>query len=124
MSMSQYPVPPSNGISNHPTPVTNTDAQVSLGAGIAGLILIIPGTALSFCGLPIVTALGAFGALHFGYKARREIAASNGAMAGSGMASTGIVLGWINAVISALSIIFFIVMIVIFVRAILSGEGF
>jgi hypothetical protein len=34
-------------------------------------------------------------ALVFGYKARREIAASGGMQTGRGMATAGIVLGWV-----------------------------
>jgi preprotein translocase subunit SecG len=41
-------------------------------------------------------------ALVFGYRARREIAASMGGQSGTGMATAGIVLGWVWAVLTAL----------------------
>ena len=43
----------------------------------------------------VVCGVGAFLALVFGYKARREIAESGGRQKGRGMAVAGIVLGWV-----------------------------
>ena len=42
--------------------------------------------------------IGSILALVFGYKARKEIDSSNGAQTGRGMATAGIVLGWIGVV--------------------------
>ena len=42
--------------------------------------------------------IGSILALIFGYKARKEIDSSNGAQTGRGMATAGIVLGWIGIV--------------------------
>jgi len=59
---------------------TNGFAVASLVLGILGIVA---------CGVPAVLALV------FGYKARKQIAASGGGQSGRGMATAGIVLGWI-----------------------------
>ena len=55
------------------------------GYAIASLIL-----SLAFCGIGSVLAI------ILGNRAKREIAASGGALGGEGMAKAGIVLGWIG----------------------------
>lgn len=40
--------------------------------------------------------IGSVLALVFGYRARREIRESNGSQSGDGMATAGIVLGWVG----------------------------
>lgn len=47
-------------------------------------------------GIVWIYGIGAILALIFGYKARREIDASGGTQTGRGMATAGIVLGWIG----------------------------
>ncbi len=42
--------------------------------------------------------IGSILALVFGYRARREIRDSNGSQSGDGMATAGIVLGWVGVV--------------------------
>jgi hypothetical protein len=49
--------------------------------------------------------IGAVLALVFGYRARKEIRDSAGSKTGSGLATAGIVLGWIGIVILAAGII-------------------
>lgn len=61
---------------------SSSSAVVSLIAGILGLSL-----------FPV---LGSIVALVAGYAARREIRAAEGALGGEGLATAGIVLGWIG----------------------------
>jgi len=76
-----------------PRPKTN-------GLAIASMILGILGGYL-------ITAILA---LYFGYKARRQIDASNGTQGGRGMATAGIVLGWVMIPLSILNIIWMVVL--------------
>jgi hypothetical protein len=73
-----------------PTTRTSTMALVSLIAGIVGLTL-----------LPII---GSIAAVVTGYMARKEIAASAGAITGSGMALAGLIMGWIGVVLSVVGL--------------------
>lgn len=52
-----------------------------------------------------VAGIGAVLALIFGYRGRREIKSSAGGQAGSGLATAGIILGWIGITILAAGII-------------------
>lgn len=61
---------------------TNTMALLSLLAGIAGL------TIFPFLGSIVAVILGPL--------AKREIAASNGAQGGEGLATAGTILGWVG----------------------------
>jgi len=54
------------------------------------------------CSLVWIWGLGSLLGLFFGYAARRTIATSAGAVGGGGMATAGIVLGWIGVVSSAI----------------------
>lgn len=45
--------------------------------------------------------IGSILALVFGYSARRQIYASGGSQGGAGMATAGIVLGWIGMIVLA-----------------------
>jgi hypothetical protein len=65
-----------------PTRPSNTNAIISLVAGILGLTL-----------FPIV---GSIIAVIIGRTAKREIAASGGAVGGEGLAQIGVILGWIG----------------------------
>jgi hypothetical protein len=65
------------------------------GLAIASVLLAV----LWFAGL------GAVLALVFGYRARRQITRSSGRQTGSGLATAGIVLGWIGITILAAGII-------------------
>ena len=49
-------------------------------------------------GIVWIYGIGAILAVIFGYKARKEIDGSNGTQTGRGMATAGIVLGWIGIV--------------------------
>lgn len=63
-------------------PMTNGFAVAPLVLGIAGFV---------FC----LVIIGPVLALVFGYKGRRQIDESNGMQTGRGMATAGIVLGWV-----------------------------
>jgi hypothetical protein len=54
--------------------------------------------------------IGSILALVFGYKARNEIDASDGAQGGRGMATAGIILGWIGVGGTALIVLLIIVL--------------
>lgn len=81
-------------------PPTNTLAIISLIASIGGLTF-----------LPTV---GSIAGLIMGYIARRQIAESRGTMGGSGLATAGIVIGWIGIIVAllavCLSILIFVVL--------------
>ena len=94
--------PPGNG---YPTqygqqmpPVQRTNG-LAVAALVAGIL-----------GLTIFFGIGSILALVFGYVARGQIKRSHGAEGGSGMAMTGIVLGWIGTVL-----------VIIFVVALFAG---
>src|SRR3972149_2018797 len=71
-------------------PKTNTMALVSLIAGILGLTL-----------FPL---LGSIAAVITGNIGRKEIAASNGAETGDGLAMAGLIMGWIGIGLGVLGI--------------------
>lgn len=81
--MSQPPPPPNGGPVGQPNPPsaggTNGLATAALVCGIVGF----------FCVVPAILAL------IFGYRARTQIDESGGVQGGRGMATAGIVLGWI-----------------------------
>jgi hypothetical protein len=56
--------------------------------------------------------IGSILALIFGYKAKKEIAASGGTQTGEGMAKAGIVLGWIGVGILGLVLVFAVLAVV------------
>jgi hypothetical protein len=47
-------------------------------------------------GVVWLSGIGSILALVFGYMAKRQIAASNGRQGGGGMATAGIILGWVG----------------------------
>ena len=71
------------------TPPNSNMAVISIISGILGLTLI-----------PII---GGIVALITGYMARNEIRESEGALGGDGLATIGIVLGWISIALMAIS---------------------
>ena len=88
----QYP-----GQSYYPAPVsTSTSAVISLIAGI-----------LAWVG---VFGLGGILAVIFGHIAKNEIRKSGGAIGGSGMATTGLVLGYANIALAVVGVCFFFLM--------------
>jgi uncharacterized protein DUF4190 len=72
---------------------TNGKAVASLACGIGGFVI-----------LPLALSILA---LVFGYQARRELAERPGE-GGAGLATAGIVLGWLGVVIGALGLLFFV----------------
>jgi hypothetical protein len=89
-SEAQYTPPGQYGAGASPYAVTSTSAIFALVLGIASFFLI-----------PI---LGAIPAIILGRNARQEIQASGGRITGDGIAQAGIILGWINLVLSILGI--------------------
>lgn len=75
----QRPAPPS-------APYQQPQAQQTNGLAIASLVL----------GILWLYWIGSILALIFGYRARRQIDESNGAQGGRGLATAGIILGWIG----------------------------
>ncbi len=74
----------------------NSEAAGSLTAGIVGLVL--------FC-LVIPGVVGGIAAILLGNKAKRAIAASNGAETGDGMATIGLVIGIIDLALTVLFVL-------------------
>lgn len=66
------------------------------GAAPAGVPTNGKATAALVLGIVWLCGIGSILALVFGYQAKNEIEASNGAQGGGGMATAGIVLGWIG----------------------------
>ena len=73
---------------------TSTMAIVSLVAGILGWTL--------------VPTLGAIIAVITGYMAKNEIRQSGGALGGDGLATAGLVLGWVHLALAAIGICLFV----------------
>jgi hypothetical protein len=59
---------------------------------------------LSICGLLVCPLILSVLGLVFGYQARGEIDRSNGAVGGRGLATAGIVIGWVGIVVAILFI--------------------
>ncbi len=89
-----YPAPgyPAPGYQAPAQPATSSNAVLSLVMGI-----------LSFFVCPFILAIIA---IVYGNKAKDEIAASNGAIGGSGMATAGRILGWVNIILGLLTVVF------------------
>jgi hypothetical protein len=81
-----YSPPPSSG----PTSQTSTMALISLIAGIVSWFL-----------LPIIAGIVA---IITGHMAKKEIRASGGALTGDGLATGGLILGYVNVGVFALCI--------------------
>lgn len=77
-----------------PARQTCTTATVSLIFGI-----------LSWCLLPII---GAIVAIITGHMARGEIKRSNGTLDGDGLATIGLVLGWVHLAVIVLAVLMFV----------------
>ena len=71
-------------------------AQRTSGYAIASLVLGVAG----FFGFPIVAAILA---IVFGHKARKEI--RGGMASGDGLATAGIILGWVGIVMSGIALL-------------------
>jgi hypothetical protein len=69
--------------------------QSTNGLAIAAMVL----------GIVWIYWIGSVLALVFGYKARKQIDESNGRESGRGMATAGIVLGWIGVGVAVLAIV-------------------
>ncbi len=80
---------------------TSTLAIVSLVAGVLGWTF--------------VPTLGAIVAVITGYMAKSEIRQSNGTLAGDGLATAGLVLGWLHLALAIIGICLVILMIMGFV---------
>ena len=82
-----YEFPPSSAPAQPPN---STMAIVSLVAGILGFTF--------------VPTIGSIVAVITGYMAQKEIRASNGALGGQGLATAGLILGWIGVALSLIGI--------------------
>ena len=61
-------------------------------------------------GILVICGIGSVLALVFGYQAKREIEASGGTQGGEGMATAGIILGWIGVGLVLLYILVWVVL--------------
>lgn len=82
--------PEEGGAASEPAPVSTTN-----GLSVASMI----------CSLVWLCWLGSFLGLIFGYVARAQIAKSDGRQVGGGMATVGIVLGWIGMAALAIFVV-------------------
>jgi hypothetical protein len=78
-----------------PKPPTNGKAIASMVLGILGIV--------------ILYVIGPILALVFGHIAKNEIESSNGAQGGGGMATAGIVMGWIGVGLALLYLVLVLV---------------
>jgi len=85
------PAPPPPGMGLGTTPKNNSSAVTSLILGILGLV-----ACGFFTGIP---------AIIIGNNAKREIRESGGMETGEGMATGGIVMGWISVVLFGLGLL-------------------
>jgi len=90
-----YPAPGYQAPTGPTGPTTSSNAVLSLVMGI-----------LSFFVCPVILAVIA---IVYGNKAKDEIAASNGAIGGSGLATAGRILGWVNLILGLLTVVFVVV---------------
>ena len=74
------------------------------GKAIAALVLGLVGISM----FPVIPSILA---IIYGAGAKREIAASGGRLTGEGLATTGVVLGWIALGLAALGIIGFVLLV-------------
>jgi uncharacterized membrane protein len=95
------PAMPQYGSMTSYPPVAQTN-----GLAIASLVCSI----LAWTGLLIV--VGAIAGVVMGHLARREIARSNGMQSGSGLATAGLILGYVHLAFAALGICFFLLVII------------
>lgn len=97
----QYNVPqPSGAVDTMQRPSSNT-AVISMVLGIVSLGLF--GVLLCTVFLSPISVAAGIPAVIVGRNARKEIEASGGAIGGAGMATAGIVMGWINIALSILA---------------------
>jgi hypothetical protein len=94
MSYTPPPPPPEAGGYGYAAPQTNQKALWSMILGILSIVA---------CGL-----LAGVPALILGSSAKKEIAAAQGAQTGEGMATAGVILGWISVAISVVVLLFFV----------------
>ncbi len=103
-----YTMPPQSNVPSYTPPYAATQPQQSNTAliamllGIGSLVLY----ALLFCFVflsPLSVVVG-IPAIVLGRNARREISASGGQLSGDGMAQAGVILGWIDVVLSAITL--------------------
>ena len=90
-------------------PPTSTLATVSLIAGILG-----------FMGLPIIASIVA---IWTGYAARQETRSVPPRASGDGMATAGIVMGWIQVGLAVVAICCFVAYFVLVIGLVSRGQG-
>jgi hypothetical protein len=89
------PPPPGWGPSNYPHYAGPSPGYGTNGLAIASLVV----------GIVWLWGIGSVLALVFGYAARKQIRATGGLQGGNGMATAGIVLGWVGVVGAILAVI-------------------
>ncbi len=82
-----------------PPPATPPTSGMAIGSLIA-----------SIAGFSIVPILGGIVGLILGYIAKKQIRESEGTLAGAGLATAGIIMGWIQVVLFALPICVIVVL--------------
>lgn len=92
--MSYTPPPPPPGPGGYGMQQTNQKALWSMILGIVSIV---------FCGL-----LAGIPAIILGGSAKKEIAAAGGAQSGEGMATAGVILGWISVAITVVVLLIFL----------------
>jgi hypothetical protein len=100
-----YGGPPGYGPYGGPPPPvpsrpTNGNALASLILGVA--LFVVP------CAVPVTSII----AVILGHKGRREIEASGGYQDGAGLATAGIILGWVGVGITAIGLVILVIVLI------------
>ena len=120
MNYPQYAAPPARTNSLAMTSLISAVIAWVIG-GLGSCVLSVVG--LSICTIPIFI-IGSIVATVTGHMAQKQIAASGGAEGGSGMATTGLVLGWIGNGISILLIMATCVIVILILLGASTGNVF
>jgi len=90
------------------SPPTSNSATVSLVLGLVGQLVFWVLACFTLGSLSVLAAAAGIPAVIVGRNARREIRASDGRIGGEGIATAGIIIGWITIGLSVLSLIIFL----------------
>jgi hypothetical protein len=99
--------PPVKEVELLPPPPAYSAAPAQFGAALQTSGLAIASLILGIGGLTFLPLLGSIVAVFLGYAARRDIRSRPGELGGGGVATVGLVLGWIGIGLAVLGLIFF-----------------
>jgi hypothetical protein len=104
-----YSVPSSAPTAGGSPPISN-NATISLVLALVGQVLFWVLACVSLGALSVLATAAGIPAVIVGRNAQREIRASGGRIGGEGVATAGVVIGWITIGLGVLSLIIFVVL--------------